>query len=632
MRISRRQILQSGAVLVATPLVDLAANASQAGAGPAQPLAKDLVWRHGLSLFGDLKYPAEFKRFDYVNPDAPKTGMVRLMQTGTFDNFNPVISGVKGSLAAGTDLIFESLTVRSLDEESSAYGLLAESFAYPDDRSWVIYRLRPSARWQDGTPVTPDDVIFSFAALKQNSPMYRGYYRHVVTLEKVGEHDVKFTFDGAGNRELPVIVGEFPVLPKHWWAGTDAQGRQRDITATLLEAPLGSGPYRVKEFDAGRSILLERAGEYWGTNVAVRIGANNFQQIRYDYFRDETVSLEAFKGDQFDWNLESSANRWHTAYNFPAVKDGRVVQERFPTPSLGLMQGYAFNLRRPLFTDVRLRRAFNYAYDFEEQNRQLSFGDYQRDNSYFDGTELASSGLPEGKELEVLQTVRDKVPPEVFTTPYKNPVGGSAEAMRANLREAARLLKEAGFQIRDHRLVGRDGKPVTVEFLIRDPGDERGLGFYKPNLERLGISATIRLVDSVQYENRLRNFDFDIVTTVWAQSISPGNELRDYFSSPAADVPGSRNRPGIKNPAVDALIDRIIFAKDREELVAACKAMDRVLLWNFYVVPQFDITYERYARWDRFSRPEPLPKYGVAAFPDIWWWDADKAAKTGKRS
>jgi microcin C transport system substrate-binding protein len=622
--------LQSSAALAVTPFVDLARGASDVAAG--QQLPSNLVWRHGLSLFGDLKYPAEFTRFDYVNPDAPKTGQVRLMETGTFDNFNPVISGVKGSLAGGIDLIFETLTARSLDEESSAYGLLAESFAYPDDRSWVVYRLRSSAHWHDGKPVTPDDVIFSFAALKQNSPMYRGYYRHVVTLEKVGEHAVKFTFDGAGNRELPIIVGEFPVLPKHWWAGMDAQGRQRDITATLLEAPLGSGPYRVKEFTAGRSILLELVPDYWGASIAVRIGLNNFAQVRYDYSRDETVSLEAFKGDQFDWISERSANRWNTAYDFPAVRDGRVIKEKFPTPSLGRMQGYAFNLRRPLFSDVRLRRAFNYAYDFEEQNRQLSFGEYQRDNSYFDGTELASSGLPEGKELEILETVRDKVPAEIFTVPYKNPVGGSAEAMRSNLRDAARLLKEAGFEIRDRKLIGRDGKPVTVEFLIQDPNDERGLGFYKPNLERLGIASTIRLVDSVQYQNRLRNFDFDIVTAGWAQSISPGNEQRDFFSSQAADIPGSRNIPGIKNPAVDALIERIIFANDRAELVAACKAMDRVLLWNFYVVPQFDIPYERYARWDRFSHPDPLPKYGISGFPDIWWWDAEKAAKTGKRA
>ena len=281
MTISRRQLLQSGAILAATPLVDLATGT--AGVVAAQPPAPDLVWRHGLSFFGDLKYPPDFKRFDYVNPDAPKAGLARQMSTGTFDNFNPVISGVKGSLASGLDVIFETLIVQSLDEEMSAYGLLAQSFAYPDDRSWVIYRLRPNARWHDGKPITPDDVIFSFAAFKQNSPMYRAYYQHVVTLEKVGEHDVKFTFDGAGNRELPIIVGEFPVLPKHWWASTDAQGRQRDITATLLEAPLGSGPYRIKEVTAGRTIQLERVPDYWGANLAVRVGQNNFDQLRYDY-------------------------------------------------------------------------------------------------------------------------------------------------------------------------------------------------------------------------------------------------------------------------------------------------------------------------------------------------------------
>jgi len=615
-------------MLAATPLVDFATGAAEVAAAQSPP--PDLVWRHGLSFFGDLKYPPEFKRFDYVNPDAPKAGLVRQMSTGTFDNFNPVIAGVKGSLGDGLDVTFETLIVQSLDEEMSAYGLLAQSFAYPDDRSWVVYRLRPTARWHDGKPVTPDDVIFSFAAFKQNSPRYRAYYQHVVTLEKVGEHDIKFTFDGPGNRELPIIVGEFPVLPKHWWAGTDAQGRQRDITATLLEAPLGSGPYRVKEFTAGRTILFERVGDYWGANLAVRIGQNNFDQLRYEYARDETVSLEAFKGDQFDWIQEASANRWNNAYDFPAVKDARVIKEKFPTLSIGRMQGYAFNLRRPLFGDVRLRRAFNFAYDFEEQNRQLSFGEYQRDNSYFDGTELASSGVPQGKELELLETVRDLVPPEVFTEPYKNPVGGSAEAMRSNLREALRLLKEAGFAIRDRKLVGRDGKPVSVEFLIQDQSEERGLGFYKPNLEKLGIAISIRLVDSVQYQNRLRSFDFDMVTSQWVQSISPGNEQRDFFSSQAADIPGSRNRPGIKNPAVDALIERIIFAPNREEQIAACRAMDRILLWNFYLVPQFNIPYERYARWDRFSRPDPLPKYGISGFPDIWWWDAAKAAKTGK--
>ncbi len=602
------------------------------GSAQAQSAPDGLTWRHALSLFGDIKYPADFKRFDYVNPDAPKGGVVRQLEVGTFDNFNIVVAGLKGSIAEGVALIFETLATQAFDEVSTAYGLLAESVSHPEDRSYVIYRLRAAARWHDGKPVTPDDVIFSFDALKKNSPMYSAYYRHITKCEQVGERDVKFSFDGPGNRELPLITGELMVFPKHWWEGTDSQGRKRDISATTLEIPLGSGPYRIKEFDAGRSLVLERVADYWGKDFPHDIGQNNFDQIRYEFFRDDTVAREAFKADQLDWILERSAKEWSTAYDFPAVHEKRVLLEKFPIRSSGRMQGFAFNLRHPLFQDVRLRRAFNYVYDFEEMNRQLSTGEYARDNSYFEGTELASSGLPEGQELQILETIRDKVPPEVFTTPYQNPVNGNPENVRANLREATRLLKEAGFEVKDRKLVDPAGQPVTVEFLSRDQGDERITLFYKPNLERLGVTVNVRTVDDVQYQNRLRNFDFDLTTVVWGQSLSPGNEQRDFFGSQSADRPGSRNIPGIKNPAIDTLIDRIIFAKDRAELVAACKAMDRVLLWNFYVVPQFTYGFQRYARWDRFSHPEPLPQYGVAGFPTLWWWDAEKAAKTGKRA
>ncbi len=585
-----------------------------------------------MSLFGDLKYPADFKRFDYVKPDAPKAGVVRQIAVGTFDNFNVVINGVKGAIANAVGSIYESLMTELSDEPSSIYCLLAELVSHPEDRSFVKFRLRPNARWHDGKPVTPEDVIYSLNVFKQYSPMQRAYYRHIVKAEQTGDREVTFTFDGPGNRELPSITGQFMVLPKHWWEGTDSQGRKRDISATTLEIPLGSGPYRIKEFVAGRSVVLERVRDYWGAEVPVNVGQNNFDQIRYDYFRDDTIALEAFKADQIDWINERSANAWSTRYDFPAVRENRVIKEKFPVTNLGRMQGYVFNLRRPLFSDARFRRAFNYAYDFEELNRQLSFGEYKRDNSYFDGTDLASSGLPQGLELQMLETLRDKVPPEIFTKPYENPVGGNPEAVRSNLREASRLVKEAGFEIRDRKLVSPGGQPVNVEFLSQDPGDERGILFYKPNLERLGINVTVRTVDDVQFQNRLRNFDFDIVTNVWAQSLSPGNEQRDYFGSQAADVPGSHNVGGIKNPAVDALIDRIIFAKSRDELVAACKAMDRVLLWNFYLVPQFIAGYARSARWDRFSHPDPLPKYGASAFPNLWWWDAEKAAKTGGRS
>jgi microcin C transport system substrate-binding protein len=614
------------------PALGLTAGAPSITSAHAQPAPDGLVWRHAISLFGDIKYPADFKRFDYVNPDAPKGGLVRELEIGTFDNFNPVIAGLKGSIAGGVALINQRLTSQSLDEVATSYGLLAEAVAHPDDFSYVIYRLRANARWHDGKPVIPADVIFSFDALKKNSPMYSAYYTHITKCEQVGDRDVKFTFDGPGNRELPMIAGEVTVFPKHWWEGTDQQGRKRDISATTLEPPLGSGPYRIKEFVAARSMVLERVPDYWGKDLPQSIGQDNFDLIRYEFFRDDTVSREAFKADQLDWILERSAKEWAAAYDFPAVRDGRVIKEKFPIRSVGRMQGFALNMRRPLFKDVRVRRAFNYAYDFEEMNRQLSSGEYSRDNSYFEGNELASSGLPEGLELQILEPLRDQIPAEIFTTPYQNPVGGNPESVRNNLREATRLLKEAGFEVKDRKLVDSSGQPVSVEILCRDPGDERISLFYKPSLERLGMTASVRNVDDSQYQNRLRSYDYDLTTVLWAQSLSPGNEQREYFGSQSADRPGSRNIPGIKNPAVDALIEKIIFAKNRAELVAATKAMDRVLLWNFYVVPQFTYGFQRYARWDRFSHPEPMPQYGIAGFPTLWWWDADKAAKIGKRS
>jgi microcin C transport system substrate-binding protein len=451
-------------------------------------------------------------------------------------------------------------------------------------------------------------------------------------MEQTGETEVTFTFDSPGNREMPVILGQLDVLAKHWWQGTDAAGRKRDIGSTTLEPPLGNGAYRIKEFVAGRTIVYERVKDYWGKDLNVNIGRDNFDEIRFEYFRDATVAIEAFKADQIDWRTENSAKNWATAYDFPAVKDKRVILEEFPVRNRGIMQAFVFNTRRDKFKDARLRRAFNLAYDFEEMNKQMFFGQYKRIKSYFEGTELASSGLPEGQELAILETVRDKVPPEVFTTVYTNPVGGAADKVRANLREATRLLREAGYEVRNRKLVNaKTGEHVSVEILAEDPSVERFILFYKPSLERLGVTVNVRTVDSVQYENRMRTWDFDMTTASWPQSLSPGNEQRDYWSTRAADTPGSRNFIGIKNPAVDALIDRIIFAKDRDELVAATRAMDRVLLWNHYVVPQFTHNMQRTARWDRFSRPETLPQYGAAAFPTIWWWDAQKAAATGSR-
>lgn len=636
MAITRRDLLLTGAAVAALPALGSIAGVPVVRTAEAQSAgelaSRALPWRHALSLFGDIKYPADFKRFDYVNPDAPKGGVARLISLGTFDNFNIAVAGIKGSLAPAAALIYETLMTRAQDEVATEYGELAESAQHPDDFSWVTYRLRKEARWHDGKPVTPEDVVFSLESLKKLSPMYASYYRHVAKVEKSGERDVKFTFDAPGNRELPTIVGELTVLPKHWWEGIDAQGRKRDIGATTLEPPLGSGPYKIKEFVAGRSIKLERVKDYWGANVPSQVGINNFDELRFEFFRDNLVALEAFKADQADWIAENSAKQWATAYDFPAVTEKRVVKEEFPINDSGRMQAFAFNIRRDQFRDARLRRAFNYAFDFEEMNKQLFYGQYKRINSYFEGTELASSGLPEGQELAILQAVKDKVPPEVFTTAYQNPVGGNPEAVRANLREAAKLLKEAGFEVRDHKLVDSTGKPLSVEILVQDPSSERIALFYKPSLERIGVSASIRVVDDAQYQNRLRSFDFDMIIDQWGESLSPGNEQREFWGSQAADIPGARNTIGIKNPAVDALIEKVIYAKDRGELVAATHALDRVLLWNFYVVPQFTYGFSRYARWDRFSHAEPLPKYGRSGLPTLWWYDAEKAARIGKRS
>jgi microcin C transport system substrate-binding protein len=633
MKLTRRSVIRATAATIAAPVLGALGAETLAGRATAQTSSLARNWKHGLSLFGELKYPEGFKHFDYVNPAAPQGGVVRQIAFGSFDNFNTVVAGVKGSIANGTELFTETLMTAALDEVSTEYGLLAEAVSHPDDHSSVSYRLRSHARWHDGKPVTPDDVIFSFDAFKVNSPQLGAYYRHVVKAEKTGEREITFTFDGPGNRELPQIVGQLPVLPKHWWEGTDKSGKKRDVTATTLEPPLGSGPYRLKDFAPGHTIVYEKFADYWGKNLNAIIGTRNFQQIRFEYFRDSTVALEAFKGDQVDWRTENSAKNWATSYDFPAVRDKRVVLEEFPIRNIGAMQSFAFNIRRDKFKDARVRRAFNFAFDFEEMNRTIFFGQYKRISSYFEGTELASLGIPEGKELEILQSVKDQVPADLFSKSYSNPVGGSQQANRDNLREALALFHDAGYEIRNTKLVNaKTGAPFSVEFLAEDPATERFVLFYKPSLERLGIKVNVRVVDSAQYENRLRQRDFDIIVASWGQSLSPGNEQRGYWSSAAADQPGSRNLIGIKNPAIDKLIERVIFTKDREDLVAATKALDRVLLWNFYVVPQWTYGKVRSARWDRFGRPATLPKYGLAAFPTIWWWDADKAAKVPQRS
>lgn len=632
MHLTRRFLVRSGALAAGLPLIGRFGLPALPSPAAAQQSQAERAWRHGVSLFGELKYPADFKHFDYVNPDAPKGGSVRMIGLGTFDNFNEVVAGLKGSLAAFAGVVSDSLMVPVLDEVETSYGLLAEAVSYPADFASATFRLRAGARHHDGRPVTVEDVIFSMEAFKKYSPGHAAYYRHVAKMEQTGEREVAFILDAPGNREMPMIIGQLNVLAKHWWEGTDPSGKKRDVGATTLEPPLGNGAYRVKDFVAGRTVVYERVKDYWAKDLGVSIGRDNFDELRLEYFRDGTVALEAFKADQIDWRAENIAKNWATAYDFPAVRDKRVLLEEFPLRSRGIMQAVAFNTRREKFKDPRLRLAFNYAYDFEEMNKQIFFGQYKRITSYFEGTELACSGLPAGQELDILEKVRDKIPPEVFTKPYTNPVGGTRENIRSNLREAVRLLKEAGYEVRNQKLVdARTGEPLSIEMLSEDPSVERVILFYKPSLERLGITVNVRTVDPAQYENRLRNWDFDIIVAVWPESLSPGNEQRDYWGSQAADTLGSRNYIGIKNPAVDALVDRVIFAKDRAELVAATRALDRVLLWNHYVVPQYSIDQTRTARWDRFGHPGVLPKYAEPAFPTVWWWDAEKAARIGTR-
>lgn len=601
-------------------------------AGSAQESEPEHAWTHANALTGEPKYPEGFAHFDYVNPDAPKGGTVRFGSQGGFDSFNPILDSA-GNAAPGIAYIHDTLMTPSYDELdiSAQYGLLAEAVTHPADYSSVTFRLRPEARWHDGEPVTAEDVVWSFEKTVEHNPNQRFYYNHVVSAEVTGEREVTFTFDAPNNRELPHIMGQLQVMPKHWWEGTDSRGRQRDIGRTTLEPPLGSGPYRIESFAAARNVVYARVDDYWAKDLNVNVGVYNFDKIRFEEYRDSSVLLEAFKGDQYDWRTENSAKNWATGYDFPARQQGKVILEEFPDKASGTMQAFIPNIRREKFKDPRVRLALNYAWDFEALKDSIFFGQYKRIASYFAGTELASSGLPRGRELEILESVRDLVPPEVFTTPFANPVSDTPEAKRNNLREALRLLTEAGYELRGRQLVNAStGEPFTIEVLIVDPSTERYMLPYQQDLQKIGIGMTIRSVDASQYIERLRKRDFDMIVGGWGQSLSPGNEQRGYWGSSSASEANSRNYAGISDPGVDALIDKVIYATDREELVAATKALDRVLLWNHFVIPQFYTDVYRTARWDRFGHPDNIPIY-TPGFPDIWWYDTEKAQKVAAR-
>ncbi len=584
------------------------------------PVSAQTSVSHGIAMHGDLKYPADFKHFDYVNPDAPKGGEVRLWASGGFDTFNPYV--IKGRPAAGTAMLFETLMTSSADEPFSEYGLLAETVEMPADRSWVAFTLREDAKWHDGKPVTVDDVIWSFETLKEKgAPFFRYYYANVETPVKTGERTVKFSFTGGTNRELPLIVGQAPVLPKHYWAG-------RDFEATTLEPPLGSGPYRIVDFEPNRHIVYERVADYWGAGHPTQKGFWNFDRVRFDYYRDTTVAIEAFKSGAFDYRTENSSKDWATAYDVPAIRDGSMVKKTFDHNRTAGMQGFVMNQRRATFQDPKVRQALSYAFDFEWSNKALFYGQYVRTRSYFDNSELASTGVPDGAVLELLEPYRGQLPDEVFTTAYEPPKTDGSGNIRQNLRTALTLLREAGWQVNPDtkKLTNKEtGAEFSFEILLVSPLFERIALPFTGNLKRLGIEASVRTVDSSQYKERLDNFDFDMAVGSWGQSASPGNEQRDFWGTESAGRNGSRNLSGISNPVVDALIDGVIAAPDRTSLVNSVRALDTVLLWQHLVIPHWHIPYDRYVYWDRFAQPAVIPDQGAQFF--AWWIDPVKDAR-----
>jgi microcin C transport system substrate-binding protein len=591
------------------------------GPAAAQTGAPKVTVGHALSMYGDLKYGPEFRHFRYVNPEAPKGGDVKLAAIGTFDTLHPFV--LKGVAAAGLGGTVDTLTVASEDEPFSQYGLIAESIEMPADRSWVAFTLRPQARFHDGSPITVEDVIWTFETLKtKGHPFYRSYYAQVAKAEKVGERKVRFGFAPGDNRELPLIVGQLPVLSRAYWS-------KRDFEKTTLEPPLGNGAYRIESVEPGRSITYRRVKDYWAAKLPVNVGRENFDSIRFDYYRDITVAIEAFKGGEYDFRQENVAKNWATAYASPAVTHGLIKKEEIPNEVPTGMQAFVYNTRRPIFQDARVRRALAYAFDFEWANKNLFYGAYTRTRSFFSNSELASSGPPGAEELKVLDPFRGKVPDEVFTREYQPPATDCSGNIRDGAREALRLLGEAGWTIKGQKLVNARGEPMQFEVLLSDPTWERiALPFVK-NLERLGVAARVRTVDAAQYEKRQDDFDFDVAVFVWGQSLSPGNEQRDFWGSEAAGTKGSRNLAGIKDPAVDRLIDLVVTAPDRVSLVARTRALDRALLWGHYVIPHWHIRAYRVVHWDKFSRPAVSPKYALGF--DTWWVDPQKEAVLARR-
>ena len=577
---------------------------------------------HGISTFGELKYPADFEHFDYANPDAPKGGTLVLGSVSAFDSLNPFI--VKGTPAYDLDdITYDTLLRVSQDETGVAYGLLAESVELPRDRSWVAFRLREEALWHDGRAVTPEDVIFTYEILKKKGhPRRRALYQRVASVEKTDARTVRFNFKGAGNRDMPYKVGtRLHIMPEHYWS-------ERDFSATTLEPPLTSGPYRIVEVRAKQQIIYERVPDYWARDLPVNRGRFNFDRIQIDIYRDDSVMREAFKAGAMDIRVEGEVKDWMESYDIDAARAGRIVKFGLTSDNPKPMIAYALNMRRLKFQDPRVRRAINLAYDFEWMNKKMYFGVYTRTDSYFDISELAAPALPSPAERAILERFAGELPPELFTEPFRLPVSDATGYNRKNLLEASRLLDEAGWVIRDgvRTRVGT-GEKLTMEFLISSPGAERQLPVWLRNLERIGIDTRATRVDATTWQFRRENFDFDLIWVWWSMSATPGAELRSYFGSAAAASPGGFNLAGIKSPVVDELIEIIAHATDREEFVAAVHALDRVLLWGDYVVPLLHKQTLWILYWNRLAKL-PRPKY-ESGFPFLWWYDREKTQLLG---
>ncbi|WP_426417481.1 extracellular solute-binding protein [Aestuariirhabdus sp. LZHN29] len=590
---------------------------------PALALPSATTLSHGLSLYGPPKYPAGFDHLEYVNPDAPKGGAVRYMATGTFDTLNPytlkglspvntpgfflyAVSESNETLMMGTDSMN-----RSGDEPLTAYGLIAEQIEYPDDFSWVSFHLRPQARFHDGSPVLATDVKFSFETLvSQGHPRFRAIYRNVGSVEVTGPLSVRFELLGDNRRRLAISLGELPVLAQAYW-------QDRDFSATTMEPPLGSGPYRIAEVDPGRSITFERVKNYWGAELGVNRGRHNFDRVRFDFYRDLTVAFEAFKAQQYDIHLEYISKNWATGYDFIQRSPGAVIKREIPHGNPANAQGFVFNTRLPLFADRRVREALTLMFDFEWINHSLFHNAYRRSNSYFANSDLASSGAPSTAEKELLIPFQD-LDPRIHSEPFSLPVTRGDGNQRQQMRKALRLLKEAGWSLESGTLRHTDSKrPFRFEAFIRQQSMSRVLVPYQQSLKKIGIELEIRLVDSAQYKNRMDNFDFEMTTIVLGQSLAPGNELRQYFHSANASIAGSQNYAGIENPAVDAMVDKIIAADSRQEVELATRVLDRILLWQFYMVPNWYIAYHRVAYWNRFGNPQSTSPYDLGL--STWW-------------